>query len=76
MKKRLNSLGTSDVLVQPMGESRIIIQVPGITEEKRRQYRNTLQRVAKLEFKLVHPQNELVAPSDQKRVRKKFLLII
>ncbi|MEM9444051.1 MAG: protein translocase subunit SecD [Verrucomicrobiota bacterium] len=57
---RLNKLGTSDVLVQPLGENRIIIQVPGVSQNDKVKYRSTLERVAKLEFKLVHPQNEVL----------------
>ncbi|MEM9400132.1 MAG: protein translocase subunit SecD [Verrucomicrobiota bacterium] len=60
LRKRIDSFGVAEPIIQPLGKNRIIVQVPGITEEQKIQYRRALQRVAKLEFRLVHPNNEVL----------------
>ncbi len=55
LEARLNAYGTTDVALIPQGEDRIEIQMPGVKEEDRQTYRDMLQKVAKLEFRLVNP---------------------
>lgn len=57
IRRRIDRLGVAEPVIQPMGENRIIVQIPGISEADKAGYRAILQRVAKLEFKLVHPQS-------------------
>ncbi|MDB6120690.1 MAG: secD [Verrucomicrobiaceae bacterium] len=57
LEKRLNPDGSKDMLVQPTGPDRIEIQMPGVKVEEIEGVRKTIQQVAKLEFRLVHPQS-------------------
>lgn len=57
LEKRLNPDGKADMLIQPTGEDRIEIQMPGVKTEDIAEVRTKIQQVAKLEFRLVHPQS-------------------
>ena len=55
LEKRLNAGAVKDLTMQPEGSDRIVIQMPGITEEQIKEVRKTIQTVAHLEFRRVHP---------------------
>ncbi|MFN0076266.1 MAG: protein translocase subunit SecD [Prosthecobacter sp.] len=55
LEKRLNPDGQKDLSMQPEGTDRIVIQMPGITDEEIKGVRDTIQTVAHLEFRRVHP---------------------
>ncbi|MFH1066612.1 MAG: protein translocase subunit SecD [bacterium] len=65
IRKRIDSMGLAEPVIQPSGENRIIVQIPGVSEKDKEVYRNQLQRVAKLEFRLVHPESEELLRSVQ-----------
>ena len=58
LRKRIDGLGVKEPIIQPVGEDRILVQIPGLEQEDRKQLRNTIERTAFLEFRLVHAQNE------------------
>ncbi|NBS86914.1 MAG: protein translocase subunit SecDF, partial [Verrucomicrobia bacterium] len=67
IRKRVDSVGVAEPVIQPVGENRIIVQIPGVSEEDKASYRRQLERVAKLEFTLVHERSdELVAEAKGK----------
>ncbi|MDB6026710.1 MAG: protein-export rane protein SecD [Verrucomicrobiales bacterium] len=55
LRKRVDRLGVAEPLIQPEGEDRILVQVPGASESEREEIRTTLQKAAFLEFRMVHP---------------------
>lgn len=55
IRKRLNDLGTSDMIIGPRGTNQIFLQMPGVKEEDREAIREQLKKAAKLDFHLVHP---------------------
>jgi len=55
IRKRVDTFGVSEPVITPEGKDRILVQIPGATEEQTEQERKTLQQVAKLEFRLVKP---------------------
>ncbi|HPA18986.1 MAG TPA: protein translocase subunit SecD [Verrucomicrobiae bacterium] len=57
VRKRVDNLGVAEPIIQPVGERRIMVQMPGLSEENIQTTRNQLSRVAQLEFRLVHPEN-------------------
>lgn len=62
MRRRVDKFGVAEPLIQTAGEDKIIIQVPGLSQEQRDEARRTISEVAKLEFRLTHPNSsELVA---------------
>lgn len=61
LTKRLNDLGTADVLIAPSGTDGIFLQMPGIGQEKLKEVQNTLEKVAELSFSILHPQSQFMA---------------
>ena len=58
LERRLNPDASKDLTLQPEGTDRIVIQMPGITEEEIKEVRKTIQTVAHLEFRRVHPDSQ------------------
>ena len=56
IRSRVDTFGVSEPSITPVGEDSILVHIPGLDAQKINDVRNTLQRVAKLEFKLVDPQ--------------------
>jgi SecD/SecF fusion protein len=55
LEKRLNPDGAKDLVLAPQGDKRILIQMPGVSEEEVKNVRTQIEKVAKLEFRMVHP---------------------
>ncbi len=53
--KRINAFSVSEPVITPQGSDRILVQIPGLDAEKMRSAREQLEKVARLEFKLVYP---------------------
>jgi SecD/SecF fusion protein len=61
IRKRVDYFGGGEPVISPVGNDRILVQIPGLDTAKIQEARDQLSRVAKLEFSLVHPKNtELV----------------
>ena len=60
IRKRVDQLGTSEPVITPSGKDRILVQIPGLDPQKLQQTRAQLKQVAKLEFRLVHPQSDTI----------------
>ncbi len=58
LRKRVDAFGVAEPILQPAGEGRILIQIPGMSEDRKQAARETIQKVAYLEFRLVHPESE------------------
>lgn len=61
IRTRVDSGGVAEPVIAPAGTDRILVQLPGIDPKLVESYRQKLQQVAKLEFRLVHPENEQLA---------------
>src|ERR1700720_4396211 len=62
IRKRVDQFGGGEPIISPVGKDRILVQIPGLSTERIQEARQQLQKVAKLEFRLVHPQSsELIA---------------
>lgn len=58
MEKRVNALGVSESVVQPVGDKRLMIELPGFDDpEKAKEY---IGKTAKLEFKELDPQGKWI----------------
>lgn len=57
LEKRLNPDASKDLTLTPQEPNRIIIQMPGISDSEINDVRTKIQQVAKLELKIVHPEN-------------------
>jgi SecD/SecF fusion protein len=73
IRKRVDKLGTAEPVIAPAGADRILVQIPGLAPEKLEDTREQLRKVAKLEFRKVHPKsNEIIqglTPPDPNYVR-------
>jgi SecD/SecF fusion protein len=58
IRKRVDSLGTSEPVIAPQGKDTILVQLPGVDPTTVDAYREALKKVAKLEFRMVHPDSE------------------
>src|SRR5213596_2120016 len=57
IRKRVDYFGASEPIISPVGQDRILVQIPGLDTAKIQEARDQLSRVAKLEFRLVYPDN-------------------
>ncbi|HEY2801946.1 MAG TPA: protein translocase subunit SecD [Chthoniobacterales bacterium] len=57
IRKRVDYFGGGEPLISPVGTDRILVQIPGLDPAKIIEAREQLSRVAKLEFRLVYPDN-------------------
>jgi len=56
LEKRLTK-GEKDLVLQPEGADRVVIQMPGISQGEIKDVRDKIQQVAHLEFRRVHPES-------------------
>ncbi len=57
IRKRVDYFGVGEPIISPVGTDRILVQIPGLDTAKIQEARQQLSRVAKLEFRLVYPDN-------------------
>src|SRR5437016_1532754 len=57
IRKRVDRFGVSEPIITPQGNDRILVQIPGLDAANIQEARAQLSRVAKLEFRLVYPDN-------------------
>src|SRR6266850_6153074 len=57
IRKRVDYFGGGEPIITPVGKDRILVQIPGLSTEKIEEARQQLSRVAKLEFRIVYPDN-------------------
>jgi SecD/SecF fusion protein len=57
IRKRVDYFGVGEPIISPVGQDRILVQIPGLETAKIQEAREQLSRVAKLEFRLVYPDN-------------------
>lgn len=53
--KRLDPDGGKNLIINPQGDNQIEVQMPGVKDDEMAQVRETIQKVARLEFRLVEP---------------------
>src|SRR5437879_1450849 len=57
IRKRVDYFGAGEPIISPVGNDRMLVQIPGLDTAKIQEARDQLSRVAKLEFRLVYPDN-------------------
>lgn len=57
IRERIDPDGLKNAIVQPTEDNYIFVQLPGVEVEDAEKYREILEKVAKLEFKEVHPES-------------------
>jgi SecD/SecF fusion protein len=59
IRKRVDKFGVSEPIIQPSGDRRILVQIPGLSVKDKASARAQLEKVAKLEFRMVHPDSAI-----------------
>ncbi len=61
VRRRVDGMGMNEPVIQGMKNHRLLVQLPGVDEDTRKNAKKSLQSAAFLEFRLTHPRNaELV----------------
>src|SRR6202045_3903858 len=58
IRKRVDEFGVSEPVITKQGTDHILVQIPGLSTAQVETARTQLQKVAKLEFRLVHPNSD------------------
>jgi SecD/SecF fusion protein len=62
IRKRVDEFGVSEPVITKQGNDHILVQIPGLNATQIQTAREQLQRVAKLEFRLVYPNSDQLVP--------------
>jgi SecD/SecF fusion protein len=62
IRRRVDQFGVSEPIITTQGSDRILVQIPGLDTARIDAAREQLQRVAKLEFRLVNPESSKLVP--------------
>jgi SecD/SecF fusion protein len=77
LRHRVDRLGVAEPVIQPEGQSNVMIQLPGLSQASQDEARNNIQKAAYLEFRLVDPNSDqllsegIIPPGDQMLTMKK-----
>jgi len=69
IRKRVDEFGVSEPIITPQGNDRILVQIPGLNPAQIATAQQQLEQVAKLEFRLVHPQSDELIPPIEARTQ-------
>lgn len=61
IRTRVDELGVAEPSIQKVGDERIIVQLPGATQEEQQRAKDVIQQAAFLQFQIVRPAEELQA---------------
>nr|MDQ3622519.1 protein translocase subunit SecD [Verrucomicrobiota bacterium] len=65
IRKRVDKMGTREPVITPTGSDRILVQIPGLDTERLKEAQEQLHKVAKLEFRMVHPNSDAILAGEQ-----------
>ncbi len=58
LRRRVDTLGVAEPVIQPAGENHIMIQLPGLTQANQDEAKKNIQKAAYLEFRMVDPDSD------------------
>jgi len=58
LRKRVDTLGVAEPVIQPVGDKQILVQLPGLSEADTTEAKERISRAAFLEFRLVHEKSQ------------------
>ena len=77
IRNRVDNLGIAEPTIYPGKDNRIIVQLPGVDEAKRKQAEDSINRLAFLSFRMVHEKNDdLVAKLFEKNLAPEGYTIV
>lgn len=57
-RRRVDRFGVAEPVIQPIGNDKIQIQLPGLSESDKQSAKTQIEKAAFLEFRLVHPESD------------------
>jgi SecD/SecF fusion protein len=69
IRSRVDKMGTGEPVITPSGGDRVLVQIPGLAPEQLADTRKQLQEVAKLDFRMVHPESSTLLPAIEAKQR-------
>ncbi len=77
IRNRIDGLGIAEPAIYPEGRDRIVIQLPGIGEDKRDEAERSIKSAAFLEFRMVSDENDALVAElfDQREVPEGFRVV-
>ncbi|MEY2409446.1 MAG: SecD/SecF fusion protein [Verrucomicrobiota bacterium] len=63
IRRRVDTLGVAEPIIQALGEDQIDVQLPGLSEADKERARSLIEKAAFLEFRMVHPESEQLIAS-------------
>jgi SecD/SecF fusion protein len=58
LRRRIDRFGVAEPILQPAGDDRILIMMPGLSEEDKKSARVAIEKPAYLEFRMVHTDSQ------------------
>ncbi len=58
LRKRVDKFGVAEPVIQPEGNDRILVQLPGLSAADKERARENIRKAAHLELRMVNPQSE------------------
>ena len=77
LRRRVDAFGVAEPLIQPAGENRVLVQLPGLSEADNLAAKENIQKAAFLEFRMVDPdmqehlQSGLIPPGYEVKQEKR-----
>jgi len=65
LRKRVDRFGVAEPIIQPAGDNRILIQLPGLSEVDKDRSKRQVTNAAYLEFRMVHPGSQALVAANQ-----------
>ena len=66
LERRVNALGVAEPEIKPIGPTSISVRMPSVTEDDKLAIRDLLRQAGKLEFHIVHPENQRLVAEYQR----------
>ena len=65
LRKRVDALGVAEPVIQPEGQDRILIQMPGLAQSVKDEARANIQKSAYLEFRMVNDDSRAIIQNNE-----------
>src|SRR5258707_2672863 len=65
LRKRVDQFGVAEPVIQPAGNDRILIQLPGLSDADKDIARAQIQKAAHLEFRMVHEDSDALVKNGE-----------
>lgn len=65
LRKRVDRFGVAEPVIQPVGDTQILIQLPGLSEADKKSAEDQIKRSAFLEFRLVHEDSDRLLENNE-----------